>query len=202
MKLSRVYLYAASVSVLGGLALSGCSSESRNAANDSFWDPVRLVGVTEVVPPMSPLELSAEADSVVVGEITEHCEGRQIQGDAPEDVVHYRCEVLTIQKVLHGKDFGSSIELEFLGQSTEKAPLPDGQLVVFVTEKGPREPGKYRATNSYGIWAATGRSGLDQPLREHAPSAGEETSRDALAAASNVAELVTWLEGELGEGVR
>lgn len=183
------------VTVACGQAVS--PGEATGSDSDAFWDSVRVVGASEVLGPMDPVELAGESDAVVVGRFTGRCDERTFQGDAPQDVVIYGCVVLTIDEYLTGRDFGGAVEVEFLGGGPSTG-VPDGDVLVFLIEKGELEPGKFRAASSYGLWAHTSRAVLDQPMREEVPSSGEPESRDALEAATDVDELAAWLGSQLG----
>ncbi|WP_168217747.1 hypothetical protein [Occultella kanbiaonis] len=115
--------------------------------------------------------------------------------------MQYNCLTLEIDEKLAGIDLGPSVPVGFLG-SGDRSPdadttVPAGTVVVFLVDKGGEEAGRYRAVSSYGLWVASDRGSLDQPIREEQPQADEPEVRDPLANADDVDELVEWLRDRL-----
>jgi len=186
----RMLMVAAAVLVL----VSGCST---SATAEAFWPQVRIVG-DEVEGYNEISAMASAADAVVVGHFVNKPTTRVFQGDAPEDVVTYLVTDLRVDRVLAGKLDGNSVRLELLWNSTpremEIPNLPTDQMVVFLRAKrGNGEAGKFRAVNSYGLWAPTTRGALDTPLAE---SATESPFADEVGSMDSVSDLADYVDSK------
>ncbi len=145
-------------------------------------------------------EMKASSDSVVVGTLGGFSVGRQIRGDAAEDVVTFINASILIDKTVAGRDLGESVSLEFLGpaipdQAEEmvnqlNSTLPKGEAVLlFLRDKAGKEAGIFRVVNSTGLWAETSRSTLDTPMTFEPPSE-ESPYEDEIQGIDSLDEMI------------
>lgn len=159
---------------------AGCGSSPQQASEEAFWAQVRLGGADEVEGYATLAEMTSKADLVVLGTFASVQLSRTIQGDAPQDQVAYALVTVDVAEAANGSEAPSTLPLEFLlpdpsdpSEQVERMSehLPKGQVVMMLRAKtGDGESGLYRLVNSYGLFAATGRSVLDTPLAEATPA--------------------------------
>jgi hypothetical protein len=192
MRLTRVSLAgrvaaAAAAVAVGLLALTGCTESAADRTADSpadhaedFWAALRVDG-DEVEPFVPIAEMTKSADSVVLATFGRTLPPR-VLGGTEGDSVTYAVTELKIKSVLAGRQLPETVTIEFLAPGTEVAAAltpPGGEILVFLHEKrGKGEAGLYRAVNSKGLWATTGRSVLDTPLAEEPPTGDQRYVKD------------------------
>lgn len=196
---------AAKIALLLGAILAGVATAvaliNPLAASDTFWQRLR-VSALEADHYSSLADMLEAADSVVIASIDTVAFGRTIHGDVPEEDLTYAQVNLRVTRVIAG-NAPSSVPLEFIvGLAPDgpeaaitalQASIPQGPAIYFLHEKrGADERGKYRVTNSTGLWARTLRDQLDAPLREESPGASSLYAGE-LSRVSTIDELAELL---------
>ena len=186
-------------------------SSVERGEGDSIWALLRLDG-DEVEGYSSLRDMGRAADLVVRGHVANVGPTRQVQGDAPEDVVTYVTLEIAVDERVSGPKLAGLVPVEFLVNVPPPAvdafvqdletSRTDEELLIFLRSKGAAEQGRYRLVNSKGLWRSNGQ-GVDAPLAVWAEpelrpgTSGRATApfAEEIAGVSQIGQLVEYLRG-------
>lgn len=184
-----------SVASVCAVLVSGCGGPN----DEAFWGGLRNAG-SEAEHFDTLRDMRSQADVVVRGSFSSVAMGRTIVGDAttPQAAYELLTAQLAVTEVLAGSAPTASLPVEFVlfeqGEPIADTAArliesyPQGELVIFLRDKGGIEAGRYRMVNSLGLWTETSRAELDTPLADLGPAV-ELPYQSELAGVDSVGEL-------------